>query len=164
MTLEDEWPAMPASAGLPPTRRGETSSSSSKPGRVDGGHEDERSGSDLMERVVSRANLMAALKRVKANKGSAGVDGMTTEELRAHLMSAWPRLREELLGGRYHPQPVKRVSIPKGGGGVRELGIPTVVDRFIQQALLGSCSPSSTRRSPTAASASGPAAAPTRQS
>lgn len=94
-----------------------------------------------MERVVSRANLMAALKRVKANKGSAGVDGMTTEELRAHLMSAWPRLREELLGGRYHPQPVKRVSIPKGGGGVRELGIPTVVDRFIQQALLGVLQP-----------------------
>jgi group II intron reverse transcriptase/maturase len=136
MTLEDESPAMPASAGLPTTRRGETSSSSPKPGRVDGGHEDERSGSDLMERVVSRANLMAALKRVKANKGSAGVDGMTTEELRAHLMTTWPRLREDLLFGRYRPQLVKRVAIPKSGGGMRELGIPTVVDRFIQQALL----------------------------
>ena len=89
-----------------------------------------------MERVVSRANLMAAVKKVRANKGSAGVDGMTTEELRAHLMTAWPRLREELLAGRYHPQPVKRVAIPKSGGGMRELGIPTVVDRFIQQALL----------------------------
>lgn len=89
-----------------------------------------------MERVVSRANLMAALKRVRANKGSAGVDGMTTEELGPHLMTAWPRLREALLAGRYHPQPVRRVSIPKGSGGMRELGIPTVVDRFIQQALL----------------------------
>ena len=136
MTLEDESPAMPASAGLPTTRWGEAPSSSSKPGRVDGSHEDERSGSGLMERVVSRANLMAAVKKVRANKGSAGVDGMTTEELRAHLMTAWPRLREELLAGRYHPQPVKRVAIPKSGGGMRELGIPTVVDRFIQQALL----------------------------
>ena len=89
-----------------------------------------------MERVVSRANLMAALKRVRANKGSAGVDGMTTEELGPHLMTTWPRLREELLAGRYRPHPVKRVAIPKNGGGLRELGIPTVVDRFIQQALL----------------------------
>ena len=136
MVLEDEMPAMPASAGLPTTRRGEAPWSPSKPGRVDGEYEDERSGSGLMERVVSRANLMAALKRVVANKGSAGVDGMTTGELRAHLMTAWPRLREELLAGRYRPLPVRRVEIPKSGGGMRELGIPTVVDRFIQQALL----------------------------
>ena len=94
-----------------------------------------------MERVVSRANLLAALKRVEANKGSAGVDGMTTGELRAHLMTAWPRLREELLAGRYRPQPVKRVAIPKSDGGTRELGIPTVVDRLIQQALLGALQP-----------------------
>ena len=89
-----------------------------------------------MDRVVSRDNLMAALKRVVANKGSAGVDGMTTGELRGHLMMAWPGLREDLLAGRYRPQPVRRVEIPKNGGGMRELGIPTVVDRFIQQALL----------------------------
>ena len=88
-----------------------------------------------MERVVSRANLMAALKRVVQNKGSPGVDGMTTTELKPHLMTAWPRLREELLAGRYQPQPVRRVEIPKNDGGVRELGIPTVVDRFIQQAI-----------------------------
>src|SRR5690606_5471890 len=80
--------------------------------------------------------LMAALKRVVANKGSAGVDGMTTEDLREHLKTAWPGLREELLVGRYRPMPVRRVEIPKSGGGMRELGIPTVVDRFIQQALL----------------------------
>ena len=141
MTLEDKSPAMPASAGLPTTRRGEAPSVSSKSGRVDGGHDDERSGSGLMERVVSRANLLAALKRVEANNGSAGVDGMTTGELRAHLMTTWPRLREELLAGRYRPQPVKRVSIPKSDGGTRELGIPTVVDRLIQQALLGVLQP-----------------------
>lgn len=89
-----------------------------------------------MERVVSRANLLAALKRVEQNKGSAGVDGMTVGMLRCHLMTAWPRIREDLLAGRYQPQPVKRVSIPKSGGAMRKLGIPTVVDRFIQQALL----------------------------
>jgi RNA-directed DNA polymerase len=117
------------------TKRGEASLRLSKPGSVAGSHEDEHSGGGLMERVVSRANLMAALKRVEQNKGSPGVDGMTTTELKPHLMTAWPRLREELLAGRYKPQPVRRVEIPKSGGGVRELGIPTVVDRFIQQAI-----------------------------
>ena len=67
---------------------------------------------------------------------SPGIDGMTVEALSAHLRVHWPRLREELLAGRYQPQPVKRVAIPKPGGGERELGIPTVLDRFIQQALL----------------------------
>ena len=134
MTLENKRPAMPASAGLSTTKRGESSPQLSKPGSVAGSHEDERSGGGLMERVVSRANLMAALKRVEQNKGSPGVDGMTTTELKPHLMTAWPRLREELLAGRYQPQPVRRVEIPKSGGGVRELGIPTV-DRFIQQAI-----------------------------
>ena len=96
-----------------------------------------RSGtSDLMERVVSRPNLQAALKRVKKNKGSPGIDGMTVEELSDHLRVHWPRIREELLAGLYQPVAVKRQAIPKKGGGVRELGIPTVLDRFIQQALL----------------------------
>lgn len=90
----------------------------------------------LMERVVDAANLRAALKRVRRNKGSPGVDGMTVDGLVEHLKVAWPDLREQLLTGSYQPQPVKRQLIPKGGGGQRELGIPTVVDRFIQQAIL----------------------------
>jgi group II intron reverse transcriptase/maturase len=89
-----------------------------------------------MERVVSRPNLKAALKRVRENKGGPGIDGMTVEELLPHLRRIWPRIREGLLAGTYQPSPVKRQPIPKSGGGVRELGIPTVLDRFIQQALL----------------------------
>jgi RNA-directed DNA polymerase len=101
------------------------------------GSGDERLGSgDLMEKVCERQNLQAALKRVRQNAGSPGIDGMTVEGLPDHLRVHWPRLREELLAGRYQPQPVKRVAIPKPGGGERELGIPTVLDRFIQQALL----------------------------
>lgn len=94
-----------------------------------------------MEEVVEAANLRQALKRVRSNKGSPGVDGMTTRELPAYLREEWPRLKEALLGGTYRPQPVKRVEIPKPGGGVRALGIPTVVDRFIQQAILQILSP-----------------------
>lgn len=92
--------------------------------------------SDLLERVLSRPNLQAALKRVKQNKGSPGIDGMTVEELPDYLREHWPALREQLLAGRYQPQAVQRRAIPKSGGGVRELGIPTVLDRLIQQALL----------------------------
>ena len=89
-----------------------------------------------MECVCERANLKAALKRVRKNKGSAGIDGMTVDELPEHLKTHWPALREQLLAGTYQPSPVRRHAIPKRGGGVRELGIPTVVDRFIQQAIL----------------------------
>jgi len=89
-----------------------------------------------MERVCERTNLQAALKRVRKNKGSAGIDGMTVDELPEHLKTHWPALREQLLAGTYQPSPVRRHAIPKRGGGVRELGIPTVVDRFIQQAIL----------------------------
>jgi group II intron reverse transcriptase/maturase len=99
-------------------------------------HANESSGtSDLMERVCERANLQAALKRVRKNKGSAGIDGMTVEELPEHLKTHWPALREQLLAGTYHPSKVRRCTIPKSDGGIRELGIPTVVDRFIQQAI-----------------------------
>ncbi|MEE8386415.1 MAG: group II intron reverse transcriptase/maturase, partial [Dehalococcoidia bacterium] len=77
-----------------------------------------------------------ALKRVQANKGSAGVDGMTVKQLPAYLAKHWPAIREQLLQGTYRPQPVKRVEIPKPDGGVRKLGIPTVLDRFIQQAVM----------------------------
>jgi RNA-directed DNA polymerase len=101
------------------------------------GSGNERLGSnDLMEEVCERRNLQAALRRVRRNAGSPGIDGMTVEQLPDHLRVHWPRLREELLAGRYQPQPVRRVTIPKPGGGERELGIPTALDRFIQQALL----------------------------
>lgn len=100
-------------------------------------HGNERSGaSDLMEKVCERRNLQAALKRVRKNKGSPGIDGMTVDELPDYLRGHWPVLRERLLAGCYHPSPVKEQLIPKSGGGVRKLGIPTVLDRFIQQALL----------------------------
>jgi len=90
----------------------------------------------LMEEVCQRANLKDALRRVRQNKGSPGVDGMTVDELSDHLRSHWPMIRTQLLGGTYQPQPVKRVEIPKPGGGLRKLGIPTCLDRFIQQAVL----------------------------
>jgi RNA-directed DNA polymerase len=93
-------------------------------------------GEQLMEDVCGRENCKQALKRVKANKGSAGVDGMTVQQLPQYLKQYWPVLREQLLSGRYVPQPVKRVEIPKPDGGVRKLGIPTVLDRFIQQAVM----------------------------
>ncbi len=90
----------------------------------------------LMEEVVSQVNVRAALKRVKANRGAPGVDGMRVGELPGWLREHWPGLREQLLKGSYRPQPVRRVEIVKPGGGVRMLGIPRVVDRFVQQALL----------------------------
>ena len=87
------------------------------------------------ERVFSRDNLMTALKRVQKNGGAPGVDGMTVDELPDHLRAHWPGIREKLETGRYEPSPVKRVEIPKPGKGTRQLGIPTVQDRFIQQAM-----------------------------
>lgn len=100
-------------------------------------HGTERSGtSDLMVKVVSRRNLQVALKRVRRNKGSPGIDGMTVDELPHHLREHWPALREQLLTGSYQPSAVRRQMIPKSNGKMRELGIPTVLDRFIQQALL----------------------------
>lgn len=91
---------------------------------------------DLMEMVVERSNMLRALRRVEENKGAPGVDGMKVEELRPYLKEHWPRLREKLLAGNYQPMPVRRVEIPKPDGGVRLLGIPTALDRLIQQAHL----------------------------
>jgi len=91
---------------------------------------------DLMEAVVAAGNMRSALRKVRSNKGSPGVDGMTVEQLGEHLMAAWPKLREDLLNGEYRPSPIRRVDIPKPDGGTRQLGIPTVVDRMVQQALL----------------------------
>lgn len=137
MRLEGKGPQMPRQLGLPFESRGETPADERSAEAPMATHETERSGtSDLMERVVERANLQAALKRVRKNKGSAGIDGMTVDELPAYLKTHWPALREQLLAGTYQPSAVRRHAIPKGGGGVRELGIPTVVDRFIQQAIL----------------------------
>jgi RNA-directed DNA polymerase len=93
-------------------------------------------GEQLMEEVCERENCQQALARVKANKGSPGADGMTVEELTEYLKQHWPAIREQLMSGTYRPQPVKRVEIPKPDGGMRKLGIPTVLDRFIQQAVL----------------------------
>jgi len=90
----------------------------------------------LIEEVIERENLKEALRRVKGNKGSAGVDGMTIGDLTDYLTQHWPDIRTQLLNGTYEPQPVRRVEIPKPDGGVRKLGIPTVLDRFIQQAVL----------------------------
>ena len=90
----------------------------------------------LMEEVCQRDNLWQALKRVQANKGAPGVDGMTVRKLPKYLKRHWPKIREQLLAGTHQPQPVKRVEIPKPDGGVRKLGIPTALDRFIQQAVL----------------------------
>src|SRR5450631_336545 len=91
----------------------------------------------IMEEVCERTNLKEALRQVRGNKGSAGVDRMTVDQLGDYLKQHWPAIREQLLSGTYKPQPVRRVEIPKpDGGGVRKLGIPSVLDRFIQQAVM----------------------------
>src|SRR5437879_11606366 len=89
----------------------------------------------VMEEVCERENLKRALRRVKSNKGSPGIDGMKVEELPGYLKQHWPIIREQLLSGTYEPKPVRRVEIPKPDGGVRKLGIPTVLDRLVQQAV-----------------------------
>jgi RNA-directed DNA polymerase len=89
-----------------------------------------------MERVVARDNLKKALAQVRRNKGAPGVDGMTVDDLAAYLKDHWPEIRAQLLTGTYQPQPVRRVDIPKASGGTRGLGIPTVLDRFLQQAVM----------------------------
>ena len=103
------------------------------------GDGDGRSGQDqysgLMERMLENSNVAEALRRVESNKGSAGVDGMSTLDLRAWLRLNWPRVKEQLRMGTFQPSAVRRCTIPKSGGGTRELGIPTVLDRFVQQAL-----------------------------
>jgi RNA-directed DNA polymerase len=90
----------------------------------------------VMEEVCGRENCLRALKRVKSNKGSPGIDGMKVDELPGYLKQHWLAIREQLLSGNYEPQPVRRVEIPKPDGGVRKLGIPTVLDRFVQQAVM----------------------------
>jgi len=100
------------------------------------GTENPASTNRLMEEVCERENLKAALQQVKANKGSPGIDGMIVGGIAGYLKQHWPAIREQLLNGTYEPKPVRRVEIPKPDGGVRKLGIPTVLDRFIQQAVM----------------------------
>ena len=95
-----------------------------------------RNWTQLMEQVVSRRNMGDAYKRVLQNKGAAGVDGVEVQNLKPYLFKHWERIKQELLMGTYKPSPVRRVEIPKPDGGVRLLGIPTVIDRLIQQSLL----------------------------
>ena len=136
LSLEGAMPQKSGQLELPFMSRGEASregrSVEAPPAEQGSGHP----GSNLMELALMRPNLKAALKRVRKNKGSPGIDGMRTEDLLAYLWRNWDVLRAQLLAGTYQPSPVRRHQIPKSGGGMRELGIPTVLDRFIQQALL----------------------------
>lgn len=91
--------------------------------------------SSMLEEIVDIRNVQKAFRQVTANKGAGGIDGMQTDELRDYLNTNWQTLRTTILEGNYHPQPVKRVEIPKAGGGVRMLGIPSVIDRLLQQAI-----------------------------
>jgi RNA-directed DNA polymerase len=106
------------------------------PGMAERESESSASTGHLMEEVCERENLRRAWQRVRRNKGGPGVDGMTIDDTRGHLREHWPDIRSQLLAGTHQPQPVKRVEIPKPGGGTRKLGVPCVVDRLIQQALL----------------------------
>ena len=101
----------------------------------------EADGTDLLERILSRENLNRAYKRVKANKGAPGIDGMTVEDALVWLREHREELLEQIRSGKYKPQPVRRKEIPKPDGGVRQLGIPTVIDRVIQQAIAQQLSP-----------------------
>lgn len=139
MGLESERRQMTGQLELPLAGRGEAPRGKRSGEARSATHEDERSGTDdekLLELVVERSNVEVALRRVKKNKGSPGIDGMTVEELPAHVAAHWSRIGEDLLAGRYRPEPVRRHAIPKKDGGVRELGIPTVLDRLIQQCIL----------------------------
>jgi group II intron reverse transcriptase/maturase len=137
VSLEDARRQKTRQLELPLDNRGEAPTSRRSGEASTAANGNERPGRDrLMEEVVQRGNAKAALKRVRQNKGSPGVDGMTVDELPEYLVAHWVEIREQLLAGTYQPRPVKRQEIPKGGGGVRELGIPTVLDRLVQQAIL----------------------------
>lgn len=137
MSLERAKPQMSRQLELPFAVKGEAPKPERSAEARSAAHETERSGaSELLEAMLERRNMQLALKRVKKNKGSPGIDGMTVEELPDYLRANWLRVREQLLAGTYQPSAVKRQLIPKSSGGMRELGIPTVLDRLIQQALL----------------------------
>jgi hypothetical protein len=127
----------PARAGRPGVGRDESACGSGRGEARRPRHEPKGTGSALLLAALARENLQRAWKRVRANKGVAGVDGLDINQTAEHLRTAWPAIREQLLSGTYRPSPVRRATIPKPEGGERELGIPTVTDRLIQQALLG---------------------------
>jgi RNA-directed DNA polymerase len=130
---------MPAIAGRAGAARGEAAREAASDEAAGPRHEPSDTGNPhaaLLDAAFTRENLRRALKRVRANKGAAGVDGLDIDQTVKHLIIAWPAICEQLLTGTYRPSPVRRVLIPKPDGGQRELGIPTVVDRLIQQALL----------------------------
>ena len=137
MSLEGTRPQKSRQLELPLESRGEAPRAERSEEAPTATQGDERSGmSGLLELVLERQNLQAALKRVRKNKGSPGIDGMTVDELPDYLRAHWSELREHLLSEAYRPSMVKQQLIPKGNGEMRKLGIPTVLDRFIQQALL----------------------------
>jgi len=137
MPLEEARHQKPERSGRTGGRRGEAESETGRDEAASARRNREGSGQDdLLVQALARENLVRAWKRVKANRGSAGVDGLSIDETVEYLKTQWPQIRAELLAERYRPQPVRRVQIPKSGGGMRELGIPTVTDRLIQQALL----------------------------
>jgi RNA-directed DNA polymerase len=127
------------SLALEPQGRGETPISGrprAEPFAAEPAPESPAMTEQLMEEVCDGENLQSAWKRVRRNQGSPGVDGMTIDAAKGYLREHWPSIRSQLLDGTYQPQPVKRVEIPKPGGGIRKLGVPCVVDRLIQQAVL----------------------------
>ena len=136
MSMREALRQMPEESGRVPEVSGEAARSSASDEVTRPRHETESTGSALLRAALTRENLQHAWKRVKANKGAAGVDGRDIPETARYLQTAWPAIREQLLQGTYRPSPVRRVTIPKPDGGERELGIPTVTDRLIQQALL----------------------------
>jgi RNA-directed DNA polymerase len=127
---------MPVQAGRRVMARGEAACVAASDEACGSRHETQNTGSALLRAALTRENLQQAFKRVRANRGAAGVDGLDIDQTAQHLVTAWPLIREQLLLGTYRPSPVRRVTIPKPDGGERELGIPTVTDRLIQQALL----------------------------
>jgi RNA-directed DNA polymerase len=136
MPMQQAMRQMPASAGREAVGQGEAlldafSDEANCPRHAIG-----NAGTALLQAALTTENLRRAFKRVRANKGAAGVDGLDINQTSRHLATAWPGIREQLLSGTYRPNPVRRVTIPKPDGGERELGIPTVTDRLIQQALL----------------------------
>ena len=127
---------MPTQVGREAQGCGEAVPDAASDETCDPRHATQDTGSALVQAALTKENLQRALKRVRANKGAAGVDGLDINQTVEHLTSAWPAIKEQLLAGTYRPSAVRRVTIPKPDGGQRELGIPTVTDRLIQQALL----------------------------
>ena len=136
MSMREAKRQKPASAGRVPVAGGEAARVGTSDEATCPRHGTGSTGSALLMAALTRENLQQAWKRVRANKGAAGVDGRDIPETARYLQTAWPEIRDQLLQGTYRPSPVRRVTIPKPDGGERELGIPTVTDRLIQQALL----------------------------